>query len=336
TRRRARTSCRPTPLPTPDTTAGCVASTVRRRACRRSPTARARASSARPPSCACGRRCVADAVENVVGPLDADTQLRDASLQRRTRQRAITVSVIAERIWSSFGSASANARNHARTESRPRSVRRYRPSSVWSTRAASVNRFSSWYTWLRVMFQKPLTLREIVDHTSAPDIEPSRSHCSLSGGGGPMSRTPRVQAAVELSAIPPSLGLDGCPIRTSNSRSRRTGGAGMETIDLVRRYYDEVWRNGDVDAIDELLSADHVDETPPPGLDGSREAQKQIAAAMRDTSRDKQLEILDIVADGDRATGVWRMEWTQVGDLWGMIPADGKRIELDGLDWFKI
>ncbi len=110
----------------------------------------------------------------------------------------------------------------------------------------------------------------------------------------------------------------------------------METIDLVRRYYDEVWRNGDVDAIDELLSADHVDETPPPGLDGSREAQKQIAAAMRDTSRDKQLEILDIVADGDRATGVWRMEWTQVGDLWGMIPADGKRIELDGLDWFKI
>src|SRR5581483_10763993 len=91
TRRRARTSCRPTPLPTPDTTAGCVASTVRRRACRRSPTARARASSARPPSCACGRRCVADAVENVVGPLDADTQLRDASLQRRTRQRAITL-----------------------------------------------------------------------------------------------------------------------------------------------------------------------------------------------------------------------------------------------------
>jgi steroid delta-isomerase-like uncharacterized protein len=110
----------------------------------------------------------------------------------------------------------------------------------------------------------------------------------------------------------------------------------MDTKQLVMRYYEEVWRDGNVAAIDELLAPDHVDETPPPGYDGTRDAQKQIASAMRDTSRDKTIEVIDIVVDGDRAAGVWRMAWTQIGDLWGMVPADGKRIELEGIDYFQI
>ncbi len=110
----------------------------------------------------------------------------------------------------------------------------------------------------------------------------------------------------------------------------------MDNKTLVLQYYDRVWRDGDIDAIDELLSVDHVDETPPPGLDGTREAQKQIATQMRDTAKDKTLEVLDVVVDGNRVAGVWRMAWTQVGDLWGMVPADGKRVSLDGMDYFEI
>jgi len=110
----------------------------------------------------------------------------------------------------------------------------------------------------------------------------------------------------------------------------------MDSKELVLRYYDQVWREGNVDAIDDLLTPDHVDETPPPGFDGTPAAQKQIAAMMRDTSRDKTIEVLDVVVDGDRATGVWRMAWTQIGDLWGMVPADGKLIELEGIDYFQI
>jgi steroid delta-isomerase-like uncharacterized protein len=110
----------------------------------------------------------------------------------------------------------------------------------------------------------------------------------------------------------------------------------MDAKSLVLRYYDEVWRAGNVDAIDDLLTPDHVDETPPPGFDGTREGQKQIATLMRDTSKDKTMDVLDVVADGDRVAGVWRMTWTQIGDLWGMVPADGKTIELHGMDYFQI
>jgi len=110
----------------------------------------------------------------------------------------------------------------------------------------------------------------------------------------------------------------------------------MDAKRLVLRYYDEVWGKGNVEVIDEVLAPDHVDETPPPGFDGSREAQKQIAAWMRDTQRDKTIDVLDVVIDGDRVAGVWRMSWTQIGDLWGMLPADGKRIELQGMDYFVL
>ena len=110
----------------------------------------------------------------------------------------------------------------------------------------------------------------------------------------------------------------------------------MDAKNLVLRYYDEVWRAGNVDAIDELLTPDHVDETPPPGFDGTRDGQKQIAALMRDTSKDKTMDVLDVVVEGDRVAGVWRLTWTQIGDLWGMVPADGQTIELQGMDYFQI
>jgi predicted ester cyclase len=110
----------------------------------------------------------------------------------------------------------------------------------------------------------------------------------------------------------------------------------METRDIALRYYNDVWRDGNIDSIDELLATDHVDETPPPGFDGSRDAQKQIAAMMRDSSKDKTIDVIDIVVDGNHAAGVWRMAWTQIGDLWGMVPADGKRIELHGIDYFEL
>lgn len=110
----------------------------------------------------------------------------------------------------------------------------------------------------------------------------------------------------------------------------------MDAKELVRSYYRRVWEEGEEDAIDEILAADHLDETPPPGFDGTRESQKQIAAMMRESSKDKTMEVIDIVVDGQRVAGVWRMAWTQVGDLWGMVPADGKRIELHGIDYFVL
>src|SRR5207245_2956757 len=176
-----------------------------------------------------------------------------------------------------LGSASANPWNQDWTASRPAEVSRYRPSFVVSMKRRSVRRLSSWYTWLRVILQKPLRLRVIVNQTSAPDIVWSSSQRTRSGGGGPMSSTPSVHAAVEFNSTAATYLLTAVLIGHLIDPTVRLGRISMDAVELVRRYYDEVWRNGNVDAIDELLAADHVDETPPPGFDGTRNAQKQIA-----------------------------------------------------------
>lgn len=56
----------------------------------------------------------------------------------------------------------------------------------------------------------------------------------------------------------------------------------MGTRETLVSYYERAWRDGDAEALDELLSVDCLDETPPPGFDGTRETQKQIATMMRD------------------------------------------------------
>src|SRR4051794_23629466 len=129
------------------------------------------------------------------------------------------------------------------------------------------------------MLQNPPIDRSTADQTSAPLMVPSVSHRSRPGGGGPMSSRPSTHAAVEFIATSVTSVLTSCPNRNSNRRTTR-GGA-MDTRTVVQTYYDRAWRDGDVDAIDDLLAEDHVDETPPPGFDGTREAQKQIAGMMR-------------------------------------------------------
>ena len=108
----------------------------------------------------------------------------------------------------------------------------------------------------------------------------------------------------------------------------------MDAEGQLRRYYEDVWVKGDVDAIDEFLSEDYVDHTPPMGFEPSREAQKQVVAFMRDTSSDKSLELQVLVMDDDHAAAYWTMEWTQHGDFFG-APADERRMTMRGADFYR-
>ena len=109
----------------------------------------------------------------------------------------------------------------------------------------------------------------------------------------------------------------------------------MNTEELLRRYYDEVWVKGSTGVLDELLTEDYIDRTPPPGFDGSKETQKQVVAFMRDTSSDKQLDLHVLVIDDEHAACYWTMEWTQRGDFFG-TPADGKRLTMRGGDFYRL
>jgi steroid delta-isomerase-like uncharacterized protein len=101
---------------------------------------------------------------------------------------------------------------------------------------------------------------------------------------------------------------------------------------VVRRFIDEVWNNGNLDAIDELVSEDQVDHDPgrPPDMPGGPEGMHQFVQMYRAAYPDTHLEIGEIVAEGDLVAYTWTATGTHQGELMG-IPPTGKSVTVTGM-----
>jgi steroid delta-isomerase-like uncharacterized protein len=118
------------------------------------------------------------------------------------------------------------------------------------------------------------------------------------------------------------------------------GGDAM-TIDdvrrLITRYFDEVWNQGHLDALDELLTPDYLNHNPstpnPPRGPGGL---KPIVAAMRDAVPDLHYHILEMVVAAGKVAVFVHVTGTQTGPLFG-LPATGKRIDVRQMqiEWLK-
>jgi predicted ester cyclase len=101
-----------------------------------------------------------------------------------------------------------------------------------------------------------------------------------------------------------------------------------QSRELMRRITAEVWDEGRVDAVDELIAEDLVDHMDVPGLEGSgRERYRANAVLMRAAFPDFRNPLDLIVAEDDIAVSYGRMVGTNTGELWGMPPT-GKTIDL--------
>ncbi|HEX3327172.1 MAG TPA: ester cyclase [Actinomycetota bacterium] len=105
--------------------------------------------------------------------------------------------------------------------------------------------------------------------------------------------------------------------------------------EIVRRYFDQVWEQGDSATIDRLLSLSFVDHDAPPGFGTDRESHKRLVALMLDTMYNKHHRILAMVSDGEVIAVRHDMEWTQKADFFG-ISASGKRLTMKGLDMYRV
>ncbi len=115
----------------------------------------------------------------------------------------------------------------------------------------------------------------------------------------------------------------------------------MNPHDVIRRtisrYFDEVWNQGRVDVLDDLLTADYINHSPgvpnpPPGPDGL----KPIVRAMRAAIPDLRYTILDLVIDDGKAAVYVQVTGTQHGPLFG-VPPTGKAFDIRQMqiEWFR-
>jgi predicted ester cyclase len=99
-----------------------------------------------------------------------------------------------------------------------------------------------------------------------------------------------------------------------------------------RRMVEEVFNQGHMSMVDELLAPNFVErEELPPGMPRDREGVKVLTTMLRSAFPDFKATLDDIVAEGDKV--VIRQTWsgTQKGEFMG-IPPTGKKVSFGVID----
>src|SRR5439155_15286418 len=96
---------------------------------------------------------------------------------------------------------------------------------------------------------------------------------------------------------------------------------------LMRRMTEEIWNQGRVVLVDELIAEDLIDHVDIPRLDGAGRARYRASVEMTRAAFSDFLNPVDfIVADGDLAVSVGRNTGTHDGDLMG-LPPTGQKVD---------
>ena len=104
---------------------------------------------------------------------------------------------------------------------------------------------------------------------------------------------------------------------------------------VVKRLTDEVFLDGNLAPIEDLVSDDFVDHDPPPGIPPTKEGFRLLAQAIVSSFSDRKAEFDEFIdtADG-RVVENWAMTATHTGEAFG-LPASGKSIRVRGVEIFR-
>ncbi len=104
-------------------------------------------------------------------------------------------------------------------------------------------------------------------------------------------------------------------------------------VAIVRRWYKEVFEQGNLGVADEIFSdsfVSHDPNAPPGGWPLGAEGPKAVAATYRSAFPDIQYTLDDQIAVGDKVVTRWTADATNTGSLMGMPPG-GKHASVTGI-----
>lgn len=100
----------------------------------------------------------------------------------------------------------------------------------------------------------------------------------------------------------------------------------------ARRIYNEVFSEGNIDVVDEVLHEDFVEhEELPPGIPPGRDAPKAYTTMFRGAFPDLEATVVEMLQDGDKVIIRSRWTGTNEGEFMGMPPT-GNSIDIGGID----
>ena len=105
------------------------------------------------------------------------------------------------------------------------------------------------------------------------------------------------------------------------------------TKTIARRFFEEVWNQGDDGAIDRYIAAEAVGNDPTFGT--GREAFRAQWRRWRAAFPDLHFAVEDVVAEGDKVVTRWTLTGTHRGEFDG-IPATGRAVRVTGMSLDRI
>lgn len=100
---------------------------------------------------------------------------------------------------------------------------------------------------------------------------------------------------------------------------------------IMRRAYDEILNEGNLDVADEIIAEDMTEHEQFPGLEPGREGFKGFVTMFREAFPDLQVTVEDMIAEDDKVAARVTMRGTHQGKFLG-IPPSGNRIEVPVVD----
>jgi steroid delta-isomerase-like uncharacterized protein len=101
------------------------------------------------------------------------------------------------------------------------------------------------------------------------------------------------------------------------------------------RYIQEVFNEGRLDRLNELLAPDYTYHEAPPGTPAGAEGIRQVVTQFRGAFPDLKITIEEQIAEGDRVCSRATTRGTHKGPLFG-IPATGKSVTMTGITWVRV
>src|SRR5262245_12885935 len=104
---------------------------------------------------------------------------------------------------------------------------------------------------------------------------------------------------------------------------------------LIKRFYDEVLVNGNLDAIDELVTDDVVDHEAMPGQPEGKEGVAFFSNVMSSAFSDLKVTAGPSLSSGDMEAAHVTITGKHTGEFMG-VPASDKSFEIESIDIIRI
>jgi len=117
--------------------------------------------------------------------------------------------------------------------------------------------------------------------------------------------------------------------------SKVTGapGAPEKNKAIARRVIDEIWNQGKLEVVDEVIATDYIRHDPTNSIRGA-DGYKQLVAVLRSAFPDIRLTIEDITAEGDKVAFRLTSTGTHKGEFMG-IPPTGKHATVTDISIYR-